>query len=437
MAAGDPKLNIFVVGQDEFHFDLLKTIRRAERYAFHDLLSYADIVRAESYDLERLLSRAFDRLRSFPGKVDAIIGYWDFPTSLMLPLLRKPCGLPGPTLEAVLKCEHKYWSRQQQAAVVPEHTPRFFAVDPHDDQARQKIALDYPFWMKPVKAHSSYLCFKIRNDREFREAIERTRRGITLFAAAIDGVMRRADLPPDIAAVDGRHCIAEAVISAGQQCTLEGYVLDGAVTIYGAVDSIRAGKHRSSFARYQYPSRMSRSVQQRMAAAAQKVVRHVGLDRSPFNIEFFYDRETDRISLLEINARISKSHAPLFLSVDGASHQQVPVEVALGERPALPRREGRFRHAAKFMLRHFGGDAVVRRAPRIEDVDRLRADFPGLQIRLHVREGMRLSDMTLQEPYSYELADIFLSGGDPQGLGETYRRLLPHLPIELDEPAAA
>lgn len=435
MAAPDEQWNVFVTGEDEFHFDLLNTIRGAERYRFYGLLDYAEVVRPEEYRVDRMLERAVERLDSFSGSVDALVGYWDFPSSMMLPILRARYGLTGPGLEAVLKCEHKYWSRREQAKAIPEHIPRFFAVDPYDDHARQQIDLDYPFWIKPVKAHSSLLCFKIRNDRDFAEAIERIRREITLVAEGINTLLGHATLPPEIAAVDGYHCIAEDVISAGQQCTLEGYVLGGEIVIYGAVDSIRTGRHRSSFSRYQYPSRLPRSVQARMGKIATRIVKHVGLQQSPFNIEFFYDRDTDRISLLEINTRISKSHAPLFLFVDGASHQQVAVEVAFGRHPDMPRREGQFRYGAKFMVRHLAGDAFVRHAPGHEDLRNLRKAFPELRMRVHIREGMRLSDMTMQEPYSYELADVFLGGNSPQDVAEEYRELREQLPIKLDEAA--
>jgi len=45
-------------------------------------------------------------------------GYMDFPVSTMLPLICKEFGTRSPSLESLLKCEHKYWSRVEQKKVI-------------------------------------------------------------------------------------------------------------------------------------------------------------------------------------------------------------------------------------------------------------------------------------------------------------------------------
>ena len=178
---------------------------------------------------------------------------------------------------------------------------------------------------------------------------------------------------------------------------------------------------------------MPQAITERMAEFASGMVKQIDLKWTPFNAEFFYDEENDRIHLLEINPRLSKSHSPLFLFVNGASHQQVAVEISLGKKPSLPDGEGPFRYAGKFMVRHLGGDAYVRRVPSVEETKQLCEDFPELRIQVHVHEGMRLSDLKLQESYSYELAEVFLGADSPEALTERYEELLRQLPIELDE----
>ena len=266
----------------------------------------------------------------------------------MLPLFRRHVGLPGPTLESVLKCEHKYWSRLVQAEVAAEHVPRFALVDPFADPRPALPDLAFPFWIKPIKAHSSKLGFRVCDRQDFEHALERTRAEIAHFADPMNAIMSHADLPDDIAEVHGGLCIAEAMISRGQQCTLEGYVFRGEPCVYGVIDSIR-GPNRSSFARYEYPSSLPRAVRERMRLIACRVIARTGLDDSPFNMEFYWDRASDRLWLLEINARLSKSHFPLFTKVEGVAHAEVMIDVALGRRPEYPLRAGAFRHAAKFM----------------------------------------------------------------------------------------
>lgn len=427
------KRNIFVVGDDRFNFDLLQMIHHADRYRFHRLLSYGEVVQPSEFDADEILGTAMKRLDDFDGTVDGIIGYWDFPTSTILPVLRARFGLAGPSEEAVLKCEHKFWSRMEQAKVFPDDTPKFCAFNPFTDDVRKQIDLEYPFWIKPVQAHSSFLCFKVKNDRDLDEALTRIRNEIGIIADAVNALLKYAELPPEIEKVDGHHFIAEESISADQQCTLEGYVLDGKPVIYGAIDSVRGGKHRSSLTQYRYPSLMPQTVIERMAQFTSGMVQQVGLKWTPFNAEFFYDSEGGDIHLLEINPRLSKSHSPLFLFVDGASHQQVAVEVSLGEKPSLPRGDGPFRFASKFMVRHLDGDAFVRRVPTVEETKQLCEDFPELRLQVHVQEGMKLSELKLQEAYSYELAEVFLGADSPEALSERYEELLRRLPIELDD----
>lgn len=428
------KTNIFVVGLDAFNLAQLQALRHASAYRFHSLISYEEIKGGERFPVREFLHEAEHTLGNFPDSIDAIVGYWDFPVSTLLPIVRHYHDLPGPTLEAVLKCEHKYWSRQLQKEVVPALVPPFEEVDPFRTDAIERCSLDYPFWLKPVKAASSHLGFLVHNQTEFRRRLSIIRQRIARFAEPFNHIMAMAHLPPEIAAVDGNHCIAEGIISAGRQCTLEGYVHAGKVHVYGIVDSIREGRHRSCFSRYQYPSTLPRRIQSRMIAATNKVLMHMGYDDSPFNAEFYWHADTDAINLLEINTRISKSHCPLFKMVDGEYHHAVMIEVALGRRPEFPYREGRFRIAAKFMLRRYR-DGVVRTVPAREDIERVKQSFPGAEVLLHVEPGMRLSSLPDQDSYSYEIAVLFLGADNQQQLLVNYHMALDLLPFTIEDDA--
>ena len=416
------KKNIVVIGLDDFNLPLLAKIQNANDYDFLKLFSYRDIVRPKDIDPEHLLARADGELATL-SRVDAIVGYWDFPTSTILPILRQRRGLPGPSLEAVLKCEHKLWSRLEQRAAAPEVVPAFCAFDPFDDNAADSLDLTFPCWIKPVTAHSSYLGLKVRNKEEFEAALPCLRHGIAYFGEPLAVLLKSIELPQEVASLDGHACIAEEIISKGSQCTLECYVLRNNVVIYGAVDSLREGKHRSSFQRYQYPSCLPRRVIERMVDVTNRVIARIGLDNTPFNIEFFWDRRSDTIRLLEINTRISKSHCPLFWMVDGMSHHEVMVEVALGNRPAMPHRLGHHKLAAKFMLRRFE-DGIATRTPGEEDVRAMKRKYPDAMLRLIVNEGSRLSDVWLRDSYSYEFAELFLGAASQKQLLAGYRDCL-------------
>jgi hypothetical protein len=423
------KRNVFVLGLDAFNRAKLEALSLPEPCTFHNLLQPEDVDEPEEYDLRELMARAEAELAAFPGSVDAVVGYIDIPVGVMLPILCANFGLRSPSLKSVLKCQHKYWSRLIQAEVIPEHIPRFTSFDPFDPRALERIDFFYPFWIKPVKSGGSHLGFRINRPEDFHRALPLIRQAIPRLAEPYNQLMEYSDLPPAVAKVDAYHFLAESILT-GRQCTLEGYVHNGEVHVYGMVDSIRH-RNRTTFFRYQYPSSLPRRVHRKMVEVAGKVLRHIGLDHSPFNVEFFWRPRDDTVWLLEINTRISQSHAPLFEKVDGASNHLVMVETALGRRPELPRGQGAYRCAAKFYLRSFV-DRVVTRVPDEKEIAALRAEIPGLEVLPTVAAGTRLSTLPEQDSYSYSMAYLFLGGENQADLLRKYRHCLERLRFEAE-----
>ena len=421
--------DVHIFGLDPFHHAQLNRMRDAERYRFHGLLPMQEIVNAPVYDIDDLIYRSICELEQSNGHVGGVTGYWDFPTSDLIPIVTNHFGLPGPSLEAVLKCEHKYWSRIEQRCVIPDAVPRFALIDPFATAHEACPPLPYPFWLKPVRSHSSFLGFRVGNRREYRHALQRIREQIGIVGEPFATIMRQVDAPPEVEAAGSLTCIAEAIIG-GRQCTVEGYAVDGEVTVLGVIDSIR-GPNRTSFHRYEYPSRLPAVIQERVKEYSRRVIRHMGLDWSAFNIEYFYDDDRDHIWLLEVNPRISQSHTEMFCLVDGAPNMQAIVQLAVGERPSLPYREGPFAVSAKFMVRSYR-DGTVLRVPSCEDIERVEQHFPGTRVTLDVDAGTRLSGLARQDGYSYELAQIYTGAEDTNALLDRYNAILRQLGFPLD-----
>lgn len=421
---------VFVIGLDDFNLRELETVHNASEYQFHGLVDYKTMVNPPSYPMAEIMAEARRTLEAAPA-VDAIIGHWDFPTTSMLPILRREWGLPTPTLESVLYCESKYWSRLAHEEAVPECTPPFQGLDPYSDDPVADLEMDYPFWLKPTTAFSSYLGFRIEGEAQFREAMATIREHIHVFAEPFDYILRECQHRERLPATgDGATVLAEGIIG-GNLCTLEGYIHDGEVVTYAVIDSLR-GSNNVSFLSYQYPSQLPDGIQNRMKAHAEKILRHIGLDHTPFNMEFFWDPLTDHIWLLEINPRISKSHCPIFQMATGASHHEVAIDIALGRRPTFPRHEGRFPMAAKFMPRVYG-DAEVTRVPSPAEIEAIQRHHPELVVHVYVREGMRLSELRGQDMYSFEIADLFIGGASEEELHAKFRETMQLLDFQFSE----
>jgi len=165
------KKNVFIIGLDEFNREKLERLPQAAECEFHAALDISDIRNVDEYNLEGLIAKATDTMENFDGSVDAVASYYDFPGTIMVPVLAKHFKLPGPTLEAMLKCENKYWSRLEQQKVINGFIPQFRAFDPFDDEAYGKLNLLPPFWIKPIKSFRSFLAFQINDERQFNEVI--------------------------------------------------------------------------------------------------------------------------------------------------------------------------------------------------------------------------------------------------------------------------
>ncbi|EHR49875.1 Carbamoyl-phosphate synthase L chain, ATP binding domain [Saccharomonospora marina XMU15] len=421
------QIDVFVLGLDEANLRTLGDVPGSVRYRFHPLLSPEQLQRGE-ISVPDLLAAAQDELDSFEGDIGAIVGYWDFPVTTMIPLLCDRYGLPSATLEAVVKCEHKYWSRLEQAKVIDEH-PRFGLVDL--DAPAPPTGLRYPMWLKPVKSFSSELAYRVDDDAEFTESVKRIRAGIDRVGKPFEYFLEQLDLPAEVAAAGGRACLAEEAMSGAQAAT-EGYVHGGEVTVYGTLDSLNYPEHPSSFLRHQYPCQLPAPMVRRMEDISARIIGQIGLDNSTFSVEFFCDTETGEVNVLEINPRHSQSHAELFEYVDGVPNHHLMISLGLGENPDLPSRTGPYELAAKWYYRRFR-DGVVRRVPSKAEVDQAQLEIPGVVIDVIPAAGERLSELDGQDSYSYELAHIYVGADSEAELQRKYEQAVRLLPFEFDD----
>lgn len=427
--------NVFILGLTDFQAGELQTVRGAENYTFHSLLDYDRLVGAQDIDFHGLLEAARQQLRDFDGSVDAIVSHWDFPTSVIGPILAKEYGIAAPTLESVLKCEHKYWSRLEQQASIPECVPQFASFDPFDDGALQQIDIPFPFWVKPVKAHSSNLGFEIRSEEDFNDAIRQIRSEIEQVGDAFNEVLKMVDLPPELQNAGGNTCLAEQFVS-GTQAAPEGTMFRGSYNAHGVFD-MHKDAAGTSFERLDYPANsVPETVQQRMIELAERYLRHVGFDNGCFNAEFMWDQAEDQLWLIEVNTRISQSHSDLFAKVDGVSNHEVAIDIALGVEPTMPHRKGEFAVASQCMVFH-DEDAIVTRVPDEQDVARLAKQIPHANFTRQVQVGDRLSELPNQDSYRYVVGILYLGADDRDQLVERYNAAVEALPFEFEAVPAA
>jgi biotin carboxylase len=420
------RLNVVVLGLDETNLELLRRVPDADRYEFHGLMSITDMQSGEEIPVAELLREAAERIAAFDGPVHAVVGFWDFPVSTLVPVLCARFGLRGASLESVLRCEHKYWSRLVQSEVIDEYPP-FALVDL--DAPHVPAEVGFPCWLKPVKSFSSKLAFEVTDEREFATAVAELRDGIGRVGEPFEYLLDMVELPAEIAEAGGQAVLAERALS-GNRAATEGYVLNGEVVVYGVLDSL-VYPEVASFLRHQYPSQLPERMRERLAEVSRRVIAKVGLDNATFSIEFFCDPDTGEVTVLEINPRHSQAHAELFEHVDGHPNHHYMLKVALGEDPGPPG-VGRYGISARWYLRRFT-DGVLLRGPAEDEIAAVERDLDGVRIYRKAPDGGRLSEQRYADSYSYELAEIVVGADDVAQLTEKYDRCVAALRFEFEE----
>lgn len=426
--SGKRILVICPTARDRAHFS-----RPEIRTAYHlEFRGTDEATHEPGFDGLQFLNETIRMVQGRREAFQAVVGIDDFPACMMAALLAETLGFPSPSFESLFLCQHKYYSRVRQREVIPEATPRFHVIDIARDPVASDLPLSFPVFIKPAKSYLSILARRIDTLRDLAQAVAEARQRLAPVAEMFDALVGVSPLDPRFRTVPASALLLEDLLS-GHQVTLDGYAYGGQVVPLGVVDSFFF-PGSLSFERFEYPSRLPAGVQERMADVAKRVIRHVELDRTFFDIEFFYREEDDSIWLIEINGRMSSQFAPLYRMVDGIDLYAMQLEMALGRDPGGREVWGPARNrglvSASFVMRTFENGAV-RRIPSGEDIQRLERRFPEAFVEILVREGEKLSD-ELQDDESYRYALVDLAAEDRKALLKRCDEAKNFLPFEFE-----
>jgi biotin carboxylase len=322
----------------------------------------------------------------------------DYPGSTMASVIAAELDLPGTAPQANLLCQHKFFSRQSQATAAPDAVPEFHLLDVAAEVS-EDIQMKFPVFVKPVKSFFSVGAQPVTSLLQLWEVKARWARSAAFFEP-FDLFLQKYTGR----AIGTNFLLAESLLK-GNQATLDGYAYKGEVHAMGVVDSIMF-PGTIAFQRFEYPSRLPETVQERMLGVAQRVLPGLGFDHGQFNIEFMYDATTDKVSIIEINPRMSSQFADLFEKVDGTNSYSVLLDLALGRRPCVTKRAGRHAAAASCVLRTFQNQRVLK-VPTTQEIEDVQARYPDARIEILATEGLKLSQQMQDNcSFRYGLIDI-------------------------------
>lgn len=329
--------------------------------------------------------------------IDGIACTDDYPGPLFVSAVTHHLGLKGPSLSSIINCQHKYYSRLSQKQYVPFATPDFKLIN--HEAVKNDFDLPFPVFIKPAKSYLSRLAQKVNSLEELGELINSNIPSESFLSYLNWFIKNYSNYE-----FNANYLLAESLLT-GSQITLDGYVFNGQVNIFGIVDTITFPNIISA-KQFDYPSSLSIDVQNRMFDIAKKIMNGISYDNFLFNIEFMYDHLTDKICIIEINSRMTSQFADLYEKVNGINPYEILIDIALGNEPKVNERKGKYNFASSFVLRSFENKKVVK-IPTRSEISIFSQKFPDARLEILIHEGQWLNEI-LQDETSYRYGLINL-----------------------------
>jgi hypothetical protein len=320
---------------------------------FHDgfdLFSFPDNAKLVRFRIENMVKRLLKEHQRRPFQ--AVLSNHEQFGALAAALFAQEAGLQGPSPKAIIACQHKLWMRHLLDQVAPQANLVYRGLECEIGEHPPQVN-DLPKFVKPIKAAYSVLARVCKTQAELE--------ALTLFSWHERWVIRRLVEPFDRLrrvylpqAPSAHRMVLEESIQA-PQFNLDGYVYQGQAYLLGVVDELMY-PGTQAFLRFHYPSSLPASIQQRALRVAQEFLAAAEFNNACFNMEFFYDQDTDRLTVVEFNPRLGSQLADLYQRVTGLNIFELQLKLALGEDPRQSTgHPTQYTQAASFVFRCFDG----------------------------------------------------------------------------------
>lgn len=319
-----------------------------------DLFRFPSNARLAWFDMERFSRLAALRAR-LQGAKAVVSNHEQFGT-LCAALVAERMQWPGTPVEAVLACQHKLHARQVLDQVAPEANVPFRRLEAAYD-ADIPEGLDFPTFVKPVKAAFSVLAKTVHNHQALFDHTRFDRGELWVIRHLVEPFERvvRKRLPE---AGTAHSLMLEEKLQGRQYC-LDGYCFDGQVRSIGVVDAIMY-PGTDAFMRWDYPSHLPQATQRHAADIAARFLQAIGFTHGFFNMEFVIDEHSGQLKVIEFNPRMASQFADLYARVDGRRLHEMVIALAHGTDPeSLPRNRPSAACASSFVYRIFDPNAPV------------------------------------------------------------------------------
>ncbi|MFZ9406304.1 MAG: ATP-grasp domain-containing protein [Burkholderiaceae bacterium] len=341
-----------------------------------DLFSFPSQLGLAWFNLDRFVRAQVERGRRL--RWHGVFSAQEQYGALAAALVARELGLPGTDPRAIVAAQHKAYARRVLQQVAPEANLDFDVLQAEPDQpltSQDLSGLRYPLYLKPVKAAFSILAKRIDTPEQLRAHLAFSRWEKYLLRRLIDPFeSARTRLLPEAGSAY-RMLIETPVPLSVPQYNLDGFMQEGQAHAIGVVDALMY-PGTQAFMRWDLPSRLPQQVQQRALSIASRFLQAIGFSHGLFNLEFFHDPITDRITIIECNPRMASQFSDLYRRVLGLDLHALALHLALGQPWTSLRRQAiSARVASSLVYRSFPGEATPR-APNARQLSELRQEIP-------------------------------------------------------------
>jgi len=405
----------------------LKNPKYKGQYQFYfegfDLFSFPSNASLLTFDIFSFIDKLVRKYTKL--KIDGVFSNNEQFGALIAAEVAKRLQLPGTHPQTIISAQHKYYARKIQQQYLPEATPKF-EVFTFDVKDKTDLTLPFPLFVKPVKATYSVLAREIEDFPALLAHID--------FHFFEKMIIKKLIKPFDQMMfaytnhkIGAFHMVAEEILS-GIQVNVDGYMFNGQMTIMGIVQAIMF-PGTNAFKRWEYPCQLPNDIQLRMKQLTEKLLQAMDYHYGFFNVELFYDENTDQLKIIEINPRLASQFIDLYEKVDGFNTYDILMSLALGEKPLLERGMGKYRRGASFVFRRFEEKALEAN-PRKKQLTWITQHYPDAKLMLYIKTGGALK-REIKWLGSYRYAVLNLGGQTETDLFDTYTHIAKQLNFDI------
>ena len=266
-----------------------------------------------------------ERCRAYAREhaIEAVISTHDL-GDLLAAILARDLGLPGPSVEAVFLCLHKYYGRRREPAPIRCEALRL------DDPSPSVFG--YPCFLKAPWLKLGLLGFKLEGPQDLERALAVARREYPAWSKQYAPLFREhIDREAFPLAAEDILLVEEFV--EGPQVTVDGWSYGDEVHVWAITDTNLYPGSRA-IDNFSLPSRHPAGLQAELACRAEEAIRAFGFRGGFWNIEFWCLPEGPK--LIEVNGRSAACFNGLYEGVLEASIFAAAVELACGRDPGPP-----------------------------------------------------------------------------------------------------